>query len=486
MEDVSRLQASIDAADELARTEASYAAAAVAYRSALALAFRATPRGSKEAQHCLLRMARLLRLLGRLEEAAKAFSLHWTMTECPFIYYERMACVLQLRQPTLYADLVRVYNKVVGVTLAPLDGADAFLVGFPWKVYEEGRSLCAEHGLLPAMRQAWSVYKGDYETAAIAATEPEKRRRLRDTAALRRAADAAVFEGHWERASEVLHELIASATSPAHVLLAMADVAHVRYQQGRFEDAESAAHAAGVQLDEFAPQPEQAAATRAAKAMCAEIVAASHMRSWRAGAVPEWWAWWAQRASARMQLAVYFWAPKGQDEEDMVPGTEYVLLPMDCGWLQAVNTSYMLNIHHKVGKTLNLACSAKATSDTTHALQLCNNARIAEAKGEWSAAAELWEAALAKMCTPAVLRGVKCVDVSSMLCAHLMACPALSPAEQAAICDAWLLGYDRSEPLSLEALVAGRATFGEAVGSDADILQAVLDRRDACARGRHP
>jgi hypothetical protein len=369
MADLSALRASIEAADALAHTEASYAAAADAYRSALALALRGTPRGSAEAKHCLLRMARLLRLLGRLEEAAKAFGAYLALTECVISTYERMACVLQQRMPALYADMVRAYDKAAHFRMTLLDGADAFLVGFPWTPSNGGRALCVADGLLPSLMKAWSACTDEYGSAALAAMTSERLVPLRDTAALTRAAEAAALR----RAAE----------------------------------------------------------------------AAALTRAWEAAVL--------RRATERAMPAAV---------------------------LQAIADPANMRRSRSAGTvSLNLGTSAE---------QLCNNARIAEAKGEWSAATELWEAALAKMCTPAVLRGVKCVDLSSMLCAHLMACPALSPAEQAAICDAWLLGYDRPEPLSLEALVAGRATFGEAVGSDADILQAVLDRRDACARGRHP
>jgi hypothetical protein len=98
------------------------------------------------------------------------------------------------------------------------------------------------------------------------------------------------------------------------------------------------------------------------------------------------------------------------------------------GWGDAFAACYLLNQGLQMERT--------GEQQSTHALQRCNDARIAEAKGEWSEAAALWEAALAKMCTPAVLRGVEGVDKSSMLCAHLMA--------------------------------------------------AILDRRDACAYGPHP
>jgi tetratricopeptide (TPR) repeat protein len=481
MVSMSVLRASIKAADALAEKAVhrhaeqrdaadAYATAADAYKSALAQAIRGTPRGSREALHCMLRMARLLRILGRYEEAAKAFGAYMALDVCVVVAYERLACVLQRRMPALYADLVRAYAKTTYMMAIPLEGADAFLVRFPWTPVSGGGSLCAADGLLPSLMKAWSACEEEYGSAAIAAMTSERLVPLRDTAALRRAADAAVLEGRWERATELLHEIIGSAVSPADVLQAIADAADARYRQGRFKEAHAAASALGPR----APETVQAAATDAAKAMCAEVAAASHMRSWRADALP---AGVAARASMCMQLAIHMVYGTGLSPTYTMHVAQYVLLPTDDGWVGAAVDCLSMNSGRWAVPT---------GEPSTHALQRCNDARMAELEGEWSDAAELWEEALAKMCTPAVLRGVKCVDLSSQLCVHLMACPALSPAEQAAICDAWLLGYDRPEPLSLEALVAGRTAFGDAVASDADILAAILDRRDACAYGPHP
>ena len=164
MASMSVLRASIKAADALAEkavhrhavqrdAAGAYATAADAYKSALAQAIRGTQRGSREAQHCMLRMARLLRILGRYEEAAKAFGTYMVgaLDVCVIVVYERLACVLQRRMPALYADLVRAYAKTAYMMAIPLDGADAFLVGFPWTPVSGGGSLCAEDGLLPSL-----------------------------------------------------------------------------------------------------------------------------------------------------------------------------------------------------------------------------------------------------------------------------------------------------------------------------------------------
>jgi hypothetical protein len=497
---MSALRASIKAADALAekavcdqaaaqrqrqrQTEASYAAAADAYKSALAQAIRGTPRGSDESKHCLLRMARLQRILGRLEEAAKAFGAYLAVcgegdsTPRVFATYERMLCVLKCRMPALCAEMVRAYAETTYVLSVWTEGADTFLAGSPWMPSNGGRALCVSNGMLPSLLKAWGACEGDYASAAIAATTSETLLRLRDTTAMRSAARAALQEARWERATELLHEVIAWAASPAPVMDAIVAIAIMRYQQGRFKEA----HAAASVLGPSAPPSVRAAATDPEKATCAEVAVASHMRSWSAGAVPMGW---VERATAWTQFAVHLVYGTGVSPTyfGKVNGAEHVLMQTEDGWGDAFAACYLLNQglpmtgedDHGTGE-----------QQSTHALQRCNDARIAEAKGEWSEAAALWEAALAKMCTPAVLRGVEGVDKSSMLCAHLMACPALTPAEQAAICEAWLRGYDRPAPLSLEALVAGRATFGEAVGSDADILAAILDRRDACAYGPHP
>ncbi len=466
---MSVVRASIKAADVLARKAVSYESAAAAYKSVLSLTM-----GNKDAKHCNLRMARLLRILGRYEEAVKAFSaclaLHGDgdaemVAQRVFITYERMACVVQWRMPAMYADMARAYGKTVYVLSIPLAGADTVLVGFPWAPANGGQTLCASDGMLPSLMKACSACEGDYVSAAIAAMSSEKLLQYSDTTALRRAATEAVLEGRRERAVELSHGIIASAVSPVHVMLAIANVANMRYMQGRFKEA----YAAAMALGPSAPTSVLTAATDAAKSMCAEIAVASHMRGWGAGAVS---VEVVERATERMNMVTILVYGTGA-YSCVAPTHEYVLPPTDDGWSDAFLTC----------RRLNAGLSAEPTSDTTHALQHCNNARIAEGEGEWSEAAKLWEAALASVCTPSVLRGVEDDDLSSMLCVHLLTCPVLSPAEQDAICDAWLLGYDRPEPLSFEALVAGRATFHGTVESDLEILSALLDRRDACAYG---
>ncbi len=475
---MSAVRASIKAADALARKAVQRGCACEgaveAYRDALAL----TIRGSKDAKHCLLRMARLLRILGHYEEAVKEFSAclalrgdgeagAWVV----FVTYERMACVVQWRMPAMYADMARAYDKTAYVLSIHLDGADTVMVGLPWAPANAGRTLCASDGMLPSLMKACSACDGDYASAAIAAMSSENLLPYSDTTALRRDARAAVLEGRRERAVALSHGIIASAVSPVHVMLAIADVASMRYMQGRFQDA----YAAAMALGPSAPPSVLAAATDAAKSRCAEVAVASHMRSWGAGVVP---LDVVERATARMNMAatlVYGTLVYGTGAATSFDA-EYVLPPTDDGWSDAVLAC----------RRLDAGLSAERTSDTTHALQRCNNARIAEDEGEWSEAAQLWEVVLASVCTPAVLRGIKSDDLASLLCVHLMTCPALSPAEQDAISDAWLLGYDRPEPLSFEALVAGRATFRGTVESDLEILSALLARRDACAYGPHP
>ena len=459
---MSAVRASIKAADALARKAVhrgcACEGAVEAYRDALAL----TIRGSKDAKHCLLRMARLLRILGHYEEAVKEFSTclalrgdgeagAWVV----FVTYERMACVVQWRMPAMYADMARAYDKTAYVLSIPLDGADTVMVGFPWAPAKAGRTLCASDGMLPSLMKACSVCDGDYASAAIAEMSSENLRPYSDTTALRRDARAAVLEGRQERAVALSHGIVYNLTGKTpHPLF----------------DTQVAAMALGPS----APPSVLAAATDAAKSRCAEVAVASHMRSWGAGVVP---LDVVERVTARMNMAatlVYGTLVYGTGAATSFEA-EYVLPPTDDGWSDAVLAC----------RRLDAGLSAERTSDTTHALQRCNNARIAEDEGEWSEAAQLWEAVLASVCTPAVLRGIKSDDLASLLCVHLMTCPALSPAEQDAISDAWLLGYDRPEPLSFEALVAGRATFRGTVESDLEILSALLARRDACAYGPH-